>query len=136
MGQPVVHFEIEGRDARLLRTFYSALFGWTITVDNHDSAEYGLIDHDYSNRISGAVSRVPNPPSTTWRGPSRDDGYPGHVTIYVEVPDIEAALAQAEKLGGTRMLGPDHIAPGIHIGKITDPEGHLIGLVNHTPTDQ
>jgi len=30
------------------------------------------------------------------------DGYDGHVTFYVEVPDVEAALAQAEILGGSR----------------------------------
>jgi len=30
------------------------------------------------------------------------DGYDGHVTFYVEVPDVEAALAQAESLGGSR----------------------------------
>ena len=28
------------------------------------------------------------------------EGYDGHVTLYVEVPDVEAALAQAESLGG------------------------------------
>ena len=29
------------------------------------------------------------------------EGYPGHVTFYVQVPDVEAALAQAESLGGS-----------------------------------
>jgi hypothetical protein len=34
-------------------------------------------------------------------------GYTGHVTMYVEVPVVEAALAKAESFGGSRMMGPD-----------------------------
>ena len=58
------------------------------------------------------------------------DGYEGHVTFYVEVPDVGAALAKAESLGGTRMMGPDKIPEAnIEIALFTDPEGHVIGLV-------
>ena len=42
---------------------------------------------------------------------SAPEGYDGHVTFYVEVPDVEAALAKAESLGGSRMMGPDEV-PG------------------------
>ena len=28
MGQPVVHFEIVGKDGEKLRSYYSELFGW------------------------------------------------------------------------------------------------------------
>ena len=58
------------------------------------------------------------------------EGYGGHVTFYVEVPDVEAALAKAESLGGSRMMGPDEVPEaGITIGLFTDPEGHVVGLV-------
>jgi predicted enzyme related to lactoylglutathione lyase len=63
------------------------------------------------------------------RGP---DGYPGHVTFYVEVPDVEAALAKAESLGGTRMMGPDDVMEGLVIGLFNDPEGHVIGVMSST----
>ncbi len=53
---------------------------------------------------------------------------PGAVTVYVEVPDVEAALSRAESRGGKRMLGPDEI-PGVEIALFADPEGHLVGLV-------
>jgi hypothetical protein len=56
------------------------------------------------------------------------DGYEGHVTFYVEVPDVEATLAQAESLGGTRVFGPDQLMEGLVLGQFKDPEGHLIGL--------
>ena len=56
------------------------------------------------------------------------EGYDGHVTFYIEVPDVEAALAKAESLGGTRMMGPDKVMEGVEIGLFLDPEGHTIGV--------
>ncbi len=58
------------------------------------------------------------------------EGYPGHVTFYIQVPDVEAALAQAESLGGSRMMGPDEVMEGVEIGLFNDLEGHLVGVVN------
>jgi hypothetical protein len=57
------------------------------------------------------------------------EGYAGHVTFYVEVPDVEAALAKAESLGGSRMMGPEAVMEGVEIGLFNDPEGHLVGVV-------
>ncbi len=133
MGQPVVHFEIAGLDGDALKSFYSDLFGWE-TVAIPSNPDYGLLPREGNVNaddvgISGAISAVPERPSTSWRGQHKADGYKGHVTVYVEVPDVEAALARAEGLGGKRMLGPDQIPGGPEIGALTDPEGHLIGLV-------
>jgi predicted enzyme related to lactoylglutathione lyase len=133
MGQAVVHFEIEGRDGEALRSFYSDLFGWDIDADN--PTRYGIVQREGNTNaegvgIGGAVGGVPETPSSTWRGPSRAEGYEGHVTVYVEVPNVEAALAKAETLGGARMMGPDEAMGGVEIGKFNDPEGRLIGLVS------
>ena len=57
------------------------------------------------------------------------EGYDGHVTFYIEVPDVEASLAKAESLGGTRLMGPDEVMEGLELGQFSDPEGHMIGLV-------
>jgi hypothetical protein len=57
------------------------------------------------------------------------EGYDGHVTFYIEVPDAEAAVAKAEELGGTRVMGPDQVMEGLVIGQFADPEGHVIGVV-------
>jgi hypothetical protein len=51
------------------------------------------------------------------------------VTFYVGVPDVGAALADAERLGGTRMMGPDKVMEGVEIGLFTDPEGRVVGLL-------
>jgi predicted enzyme related to lactoylglutathione lyase len=61
-------------------------------------------------------------------GQTPDD--PGHVTFYVGVADVEAALTKADTLGGRRLFGPAPV-PGteIELGQFTDPEGHIIGLM-------
>jgi uncharacterized protein len=116
MGQPVVHFEVIGKDGEKLHRYYSDLFGWEMDTDN--PLKYGVVS---GAGIGGGVGAGPTP------------DYPGHVTFYVEVPDVEAALAEAERLGGTRVFGPDKV-PGteIELGQFTDPEGHMIGLTKAT----
>jgi uncharacterized protein len=61
---------------------------------------------------------------------SAPDGYVGHATFYVAVPDVEAALVRAEELGGSRMMGPEDVRPEMQIGLFNDPEGHLVGVVS------
>lgn len=134
MGRAVVHFEIEGLDGAKLREFYNGLFGWEVQVDASNAPEYGMIPRDQNlddagNGLGGAIAQVPDVPSTTWQGQSRAEGHTGGVTIFVEVPDVAAALQRAEELGGKRMLGPDPIFPGVEIGRFADPEGHLIGVI-------
>ena len=41
MGQPVVHFEIVGKDGAALKRYYSELFGWAINSDN--PMDYGIV---------------------------------------------------------------------------------------------
>jgi len=118
MGQPVVHFEVIGKDGDKLKSYYSELFGWDIDSDNE--MKYGMVPREGNTNadgagIGGGISAGP-------------DGYEGHVTFYVEVPDVEAALAKAESLGGTRMMGPDKVSEQVEIGLFNDPEGHLVGV--------
>ena len=119
MGQPVVHFEVIGKDPDRLRSFYSDLFDWEINAEN--PMNYGMIDREGNVNadgvgIGGGIGAGP-------------DGYDGHSTFYVEVPDVEAALAKAESLGGSRMMGPEQVTDDVEIGLFTDPEGHVVGVV-------
>jgi uncharacterized protein len=123
MGQPVVHFEVIGKDGAALRSYYSDLFGWQIDADN--PMNYGIVQRDGNVSADGSgIGRG------VGEGP---EGYGGHVTFYIEVPDVEAALAKAERLGGTRVMGPEQIMDTVELGQFTDPEGHLIGVVKTTP---
>ena len=122
MGQPVVHFEVVGKDGGKLQGYYAELFGWEISADN--PMNYGLVSREGNVSpegvgIGGGVGQGP-------------EGYDGHVTFYVEVPDVEAALAKAESLGGTRIMGPEKIMDQVELGQFTDPEGHMVGVVKTT----
>ncbi|MFF5985978.1 VOC family protein [Prauserella flavalba] len=49
--------------------------------------------------------------------------------FYVGVDDVESALREAERLGGTRRMGPERTPGGdLVVGQFTDPEGNLIGV--------
>jgi uncharacterized protein len=120
MGLPVVHFEVIGKDGEKLRGYYAELFDWNIDASN--PMNYGVIQReenltDEGIGIGGGVGVGP-------------DGYDGHLTFYVQVPDVEAALAKAEELGGTRVMGPDEVpGGGMILGMFNDPEGHMVGLI-------
>ncbi len=120
MGRPVVHFEVIGKDGEHLRSYYSDLFGWEIDADN--PMNYGTVQREGNTNADGAGIG-----GGVGVGP---EGYEGHVTFYVEVPDVEAALAKAQELGGSRLMGPDEVpGAGIVLGHFADPEGHMVGLV-------
>jgi hypothetical protein len=119
MGQPVVHFEVAGKDGKKLQEYYSELFGWEINADN--PMGYGMVARDGNTGsdgigIGGGIGGVP-------------EGYEGHVTFYVAVPDVEEALQKAESLGGQRVMGPEKIMDMVTLGQFKDPEGHLVGVV-------
>lgn len=120
MGQAVVHFEVAGKDGAGLQRFFADLFGWEIDANN--PMGYGLVSREGNSSsngagIGGGIGTAPG-------------GGDGQVTFYVEVPDVAAALAEADELGGAVVFGPAEVpGMGIVLGQFTDPEGHVIGLV-------
>jgi predicted enzyme related to lactoylglutathione lyase len=121
MGNPVIHFEVTGKDGAKLASFFSDLFGWQI--DTNNPLSYGTMPREQNVGadgvgIGGGVGTAPQ-------------GGDGLVTFYVGVPDVDASLAKAESLGGTRLFGPAEV-PGtpIVLGQFADPEGHVIGLMH------
>lgn len=115
-----MHFEIMGKDAPTLRSFYADVFGWNVAAPIPDyEVQYSLVDPvpGFQRGISGGIGKAP-------------EGYDGHVTFYVVVDDIESAFAKIEEYGGSRMMGPDKVPNGPVIGLFRDPEGHTIGLVD------
>jgi predicted enzyme related to lactoylglutathione lyase len=117
MGQPVVHFEVVGTDGDALRKYYGEMFGWEFE-EPMGPTNYAVIKNP--NGLGGGIGTGP-------------EGYQGHVTFYVQVPDVGQALEKAESLGGSRMMGPDEVpGVGITIGLFSDPEGHVIGLMSQS----
>jgi predicted enzyme related to lactoylglutathione lyase len=113
MGSPVVHFEINGKRGKVLHDFYAALFDWKVTVEGDNPYGYGLVDTGADEGIGGGVGQT--------------EGQ-NLVTVYVEVPDLEAALAKVERLGGKRVMPPMEMGP-VTMARFADPDGNVIGLV-------
>lgn len=113
MPNPVVHFEVLGKDAEALQTFYGRAFDWEL---NPVMPTYSMVSTGVDGGIPGGVGATP------------DDGA-GHVTFYVEVDDLGAALAQIESAGGRTVQPPMDVPDGPSIALFADPEGHVIGLV-------
>src|SRR5882672_10191121 len=55
MGNPVVHFEINGPDDELVAKYYSELFGWHI--QQIPGMEYATIDTHGGAGINGGIGR-------------------------------------------------------------------------------
>ena len=114
MGQPIVHFEIMGKDAIRLQKFYAQLFGWKVGEAMPDMGFYGLVDGD-SSGLAGGIGQEPG-------GSTR-------VTVYVQVPDLQAALDQAVAMGANIVMPPTEIPGVVSMAQFADPDGNVIGLV-------
>jgi uncharacterized protein len=111
MSSPLIHFEVAGKDAGKLQSFYSDQFGWQINADN--PMNYGIVN--LSDDVGGGIGPAP-------------EGQPGHAMFYVAVEDVEGALQKAESLGGKRVFGPMEVPEGPTIAHFADPEGNVVGL--------
>jgi uncharacterized protein len=123
VAQPVVHYEIIGKDPGKLRNYFGELFGWQFDTSSpvaeavSEPTDYGFVDRVTTPDGAGIPGGI--------GGGAR---YTGHVMFYVGVPNVEAALAEAERLGGKRQMGPERAPTGLVVGHFTDPEGNLIGV--------
>ncbi len=111
MPNPIVHFEVLGKDKAVLEDFYRAVFDWQLTAAMES---YSLVSP--GSGINGGIGTAM-------------DGGAGFSTFYVEVADISETLTVIEGRGGRKLMGPEQVPNGPLIALFTDPEGHVIGLV-------
>src|SRR5882762_2733957 len=97
---PVVHFEVLGKDAETLQGFYGKVFDWQL---NPVMPTYAMVSTGVEGGIAG-------------------DGGAGHVTFYVEVDDLAKALEQIESAGGRTIQPPMDVPNGPSIALFADPE--------------
>lgn len=110
---PVVHFEFSTKDPKSLQKFYGEVFDWKIDANN--PMEYGMVDTGEGG-CAGGIGGVP------------DENYPGHLTIYAMVPDLEATLKEIEARGGKTLMEPMEVPGGPTIAMFSDPAGNVVGL--------
>ena len=112
MGNPVIHFEVVGKDLAALQGFYGDLFGWS--TQKLDGMDYAMVTKE-GEGIGGGIGQT-------------QDGGPGHVTFYVATDDPQATLDRAVELGG-KVIMPVTEMPMVTLALLADPEGHVIGIV-------
>ncbi len=110
MPNPVVHFDITGKDAGKLQQFYSSTFGWTINTDN--PVNYGLIDNN-GEGINGGIGGGDAPSAV----------------FYIQVDDPAAMLEAIKSAGGTVVQDVTVVMETVTLATFADPEGNVIGLV-------
>jgi len=111
MGNPVVHFEVYGRNPTALNEFYGKAFGWDVHVQG-EMGGYGLVHTNANDQgIEGGIA----------------EGAP-RVNVVIEVPDLDAKLAEIEQLGG-KTVTPVTDMGAVVFAEFSDPEGNVIGIV-------
>jgi hypothetical protein len=112
-ARPLVHWDIEARDPERMRQFYAQMFNWSI-------GDAPLMP--ISPGIGGP------PPEALSGNIFKHEGRSGF-SLYIQVRDLRASMAQATELDGTVLSQPFDVPGGPTIAAITDPEGNRLVLV-------
>ena len=111
MPNPVVHIEIGCRDGAKTQEFFGKLFGWSF----QQFGQARMVSTVAKEGIQGHINSLGHEPHN-------------YTVIYVQVEDINATLASAQKLGAKTVV-PKMEVPGMgHFAWMTDPEGTIVGL--------
>jgi len=111
MPNPVMHFELIGKDAIALQKFYADLFGWKLSPPMAEFGNYSLLENE-GRGIGGGIG----------------EGDP-RVTVYIEVDDPQVYLDRAAKAGATVLMPVSKVTEDTTIALFADPAGNVTGLL-------
>ena len=111
MSNPIVHAEIRSADPDATRMFFGKLFGWSFPEGAFPG--YTYVDSGVPNALPAGIGPV--------------QGGNELVTFFVGVDDIDAAIADAGRLGGSVVQEVTRV-PGVAFALIADPAGQVVGL--------
>jgi predicted enzyme related to lactoylglutathione lyase len=118
MNRPV-HFEIPAENPERAIQFYQALFGWKFQKWDGPMPYWIIMTGEGEPGINGGLM------------PKRHPDQPCVNTI--EVADLDAQTALAEKSGGTCVV-PKMPIPGVGwLAYFKDTEGHIFGMMQNDP---
>ena len=115
MGK-IGHIEFAGTDGAALKDFYSGLFGWEIS--HRDMGGFDYFDITTDSDFTAGIRHEP-------------EGC-AEIVIYIQVKDVDEAVATAQELGaGVRIPPMDY--GDLRFALITDPQGNPVGLTQASP---
>ena len=122
----IVHFEIPAKDVKRASAFYEKAFGWQIS--QYPNFEYwGL-----TTTAVDANQRPTTPGAINGGMGKKGKTAPDAVTVTIDVPDIDAAIATVGKLGGKAVGKKQPVGDMGWSAYFKDPEGNVIGLWQST----
>lgn len=110
--------ELHARDQAAAFDFYSGQFGWekSDAMDMGPMGTYQMFKVGGTDNAIGGMMDSPNMPHPVW-------------LYYLNVPDIDEALALINANGGSVLYGPGEIPGGSFIIQGTDPQGAMFAVV-------
>jgi predicted enzyme related to lactoylglutathione lyase len=104
--------ELSSPDPAASAAFYSALFGWEVTPMEGMPMAYFVIKN--GGRSNGGIVEA-------------QPGVPPNWLVYFATEEIDAGVAKAEQLGGTKLSGPHDIGIAM-FAVMADPQGATFAL--------
>ena len=115
MGQPVVHWEMMSKDPAKVSAFYEKIFDWK--VHSMPELNYRTVETGGQGGINGGIVK-----------PEREEPWPGNMTMYILVDDLDAYRKKIVASGGKIHVEEQEV-PGMGwLTLFTDPEGRMMGL--------
>ena len=109
-------YELLTTDMKAAGTFYSAVVGWTVKPFDGASHPYDMFHRADGREVAG-VMHIPE-----------GMNFPPHWEMYVGVPQLEAAVAAIERLGGSAL---SHLIEVPSVGRLRtmkDPQGAVFAI--------
>jgi len=114
-------YELMTPDPEKARAFYTALFGWTVTISPMPTVSGGKYT-EFHNGKSAAAGMMPTPPELLGK-------VPPHWLPYIAVEDCDATARAWAAAGGRAEVPPTDI-PGIgRFAVLTAPDGATLGVI-------
>lgn len=115
MSNPVMWFEIAGKNADELCEFYRTVFEWEISPEK--SGIY-LCETGSDEGIKGHIF------------PTTDEmPYTNQITFYISVNDLNEAVKNVKSHGGKILIPPQEIPDNMgSFAMFIDPSGNILGL--------
>ncbi|MEZ6196565.1 MAG: VOC family protein [Planctomycetota bacterium] len=98
--------------------FYSALFDWSVENRGEGGHRYGIARLD-GHDVGAIYQKIPG---------AMPEGLAPVWTLYARVADVEAAVGNVERLGGSVLVAATDVPDHGRLALVADPEGAHFGL--------
>jgi predicted enzyme related to lactoylglutathione lyase len=120
----IVWHELMTSDSKAAQDFYTKVIGWKTQAFGPD---YTIFQADSDRGVGGVMAITPE---------AKEMGAPPSWTTYVEVPDCDASVAQATKLGATTLVPPQDIPTVGRFAVLQDPQGAVFAIITSEPAGE